>query len=452
MSPSESTRKIKAWHVATLLLALLLIGFGAFRVAMQMRLRDRIAAIRAAGEPATFAELDTWYKRPALGSNAADYVTDAFGRLRIPEGEERELIPLLGATQLPPRTPPLDPNMQTQIDKLLADNHEALDLLHQSAGIEQSRYPVDLQRGLSALLPHISEMSKAARLLALEAVAHADRGEAEPAAQAIADAYALARTLLHEPTMISQTTRYVCNAIAANALERVLNRVVLTESSLAELDGVLRTAHDPNALANALIGQRCLGQEAFLHPNSVGFGGAQDSQKPSLFAIEARRAIGVLDREWATYLDLMQQYVEAARLPASEQLAAFRKTDARYEALPRSYGIVHSIMPSMTTLVSVDLVNQARLQTAQTALAVERYRIATSRLPADLADLVPAYLDGVPEDPFDGRPLRYKTLHAGYLLYSIGRDETDNGGKERPPERKDREQTQYDITFIVERP
>ncbi len=138
--------------------------------------------------------------------------------------------------------------------------------------------------------------------------------------------------------------------------------------------------------------------------------------------------------------------------PAPERLRSLREIETRCETLPRSYAITHNIVPSMATLASVDLVNLARLLTALTAVAVERYRIVAGRLPVGLSDLVSVYLDVVPEDPFDGRPLRYRTLHAGYLLYSIGRDETDNDGKERPPERKDREQTQYDITFIVERP
>ncbi len=120
--------------------------------------------------------------------------------------------------------------------------------------------------------------------------------------------------------------------------------------------------------------------------------------------------MGTLDQEWAAFLDLMQEYIEAARLPASERLRSFREIETRCATLPRSYAIIHSIVPSMTTLVCVDLANQARLLTAQTAVAVERYRIAAGRLPVDLSDLVPAYLDGVPEDPFDGRPLRYRIL------------------------------------------
>ena len=93
-----------------------------------------------------------------------------------------------------------------------------------------------------------------------------------------------------------------------------------------------------------------------------------------------------------------------------------------------------------------DLVAQVR--TARTALAVERYRLAHGTLPGGLADLVPDYLDGVPEDPFDGRPLRYKKLEKGYVVYSVGEDGKDDGGAEPPREGVPEF---LDVTFTVER-
>jgi len=43
---------------------------------------------------------------------------------------------------------------------------------------------------------------------------------------------------------------------------------------------------------------------------------------------------------------------------------------------------------------------------------------------------VPSYLKKVPDDPFGlHAPLRYKKTITGYLLYSIGPDDKDNGGK-----------------------
>ena len=55
---------------------------------------------------------------------------------------------------------------------------------------------------------------------------------------------------------------------------------------------------------------------------------------------------------------------------------------------------------------------------------------------ARLDDLVPAFLDKVPQDLFDGKPMRYITQSRRYIVYSIGKDRTDDGGKERPPRRR----------------
>ena len=56
---------------------------------------------------------------------------------------------------------------------------------------------------------------------------------------------------------------------------------------------------------------------------------------------------------------------------------------------------------------------------------------------------------GIPTDPFDDQPLRFKKLARGYVVYSIGPDFTDDGGKEKPADAKDTDH--YDITFTVER-
>ena len=62
---------------------------------------------------------------------------------------------------------------------------------------------------------------------------------------------------------------------------------------------------------------------------------------------------------------------------------------------------------------------------------------------------MPRFLDAVPLDPFDGKPLRYRELGTGFVVYSIGPNRRDDGGKEW--------KTgvgfgaDYDVTFVVER-
>jgi hypothetical protein len=71
----------------------------------------------------------------------------------------------------------------------------------------------------------------------------------------------------------------------------------------------------------------------------------------------------------------------------------------------------------------------ARVRVAVAALAVERFRLAhTNALPETLEQLAPTCCKAMPADPFDGRPLRYKTHGASYVVYSVGSDGQDEGG------------------------
>jgi hypothetical protein len=64
-------------------------------------------------------------------------------------------------------------------------------------------------------------------------------------------------------------------------------------------------------------------------------------------------------------------------------------------------------------------------------LAIERYRLEKGRLPESLDELVKSdYLMELPMDPWSDKPLVYKLTPEGFILYSIGFDFEDNGGKE----------------------
>jgi len=74
-------------------------------------------------------------------------------------------------------------------------------------------------------------------------------------------------------------------------------------------------------------------------------------------------------------------------------------------------------------------------QTKSTFMLVEfalrAYRLEHHKYPSTLAELTPDYLQEIPEDPFSShQPLRYKTVGKTYILYSIGPDGKDDGGKQ----------------------
>ena len=66
-----------------------------------------------------------------------------------------------------------------------------------------------------------------------------------------------------------------------------------------------------------------------------------------------------------------------------------------------------------------------------TDLAIRLFRHEHGRMPMTLDELVPEYLPAVPADPFAGKPLIYRAEDNGFLLYGVGFDGVDNGGKPR---------------------
>ena len=54
-----------------------------------------------------------------------------------------------------------------------------------------------------------------------------------------------------------------------------------------------------------------------------------------------------------------------------------------------------------------------------------------------LEQLVPKYLAKIPEDLFSGKPVRYRRKGQGYLRYSVGPNQKDNGGQRENQELDD---------------
>jgi hypothetical protein len=74
-----------------------------------------------------------------------------------------------------------------------------------------------------------------------------------------------------------------------------------------------------------------------------------------------------------------------------------------------------------------------------------------------LDDCVPNFLASLPEDPYDGTPIRYSRQENGYIVYSIGEDLVDNGGlkvqRDKSGNRVQNESGDYlgDFSLVVQR-
>jgi hypothetical protein len=113
--------------------------------------------------------------------------------------------------------------------------------------------------------------------------------------------------------------------------------------------------------------------------------------------------------------------------------------------------IGRAMAPSMGRALLLDVRRIARQRAARIALAVERYRLAHGgQLPESLAELAPTFIDALPNDPFTSKPMIYKKLDKGFTIYSVGEDQTDNGGTRLNKDKQPYEPGS-DIPFTVQR-
>ncbi|UCG46280.1 MAG: hypothetical protein JSU94_12320 [Phycisphaerales bacterium] len=442
-------RRITAAHIVIALVVAIVAAMVFFRLIVKSRLDRRMDAIRAAGYPATPAELDDWYAIPPNAENAADVILEAISHQSKPQEPNIELLPIVGRAELPPRTEALDDQTRTLIARHLAANKKALELLHGVAGMQHGRYPIDLSAGFAATWPSHVDIRHGARLLALEAVLHAEQADSARCVESLRSALGVGRSLAKEPIIASQLFRLSCNALAVSALKRAINRVEFTDEQLASLGSCFSAARDDSAMARAFAGERCCALPLFKDPRlASSMFGSYNAPPAALFNLY--RAVGLADVGAMAYIDFIDAYIDATKLAPQQRQEVAGAIDGRLKETPKIHALVRAIVPAFSRVVTIDVREMAALRTAHAAIAVERYRLATAELPQMLAELVPTYLDAVPKDPFDGNDLRYRPLEAGFIVYSVGEDGKDDGGTERPRRRQDRSKP-WDVTFIVER-
>ena len=97
------------------------------------------------------------------------------------------------------------------------------------------------------------------------------------------------------------------------------------------------------------------------------------------------------------------------------------------------------ILPAQGQAATRLAYGQASVDLARTALALERCRLAQGAFPEALDTLAPQFIDKLPHDIISGQPsqgsgsasqpLHYRRTSDGqFVLYSVGWNETDDGG------------------------
>lgn len=381
-----------------------------------------VARIQAAGEPITAADMVAFHQAPPGTEDITHLWLDAIGSAR---GQFGKQLPYVGTGKVELLDPNVPNSILRQAEAYLADYDGAIAAARRAAAANgECRYPVDFRQGLSAA-PTINEARQLARLLALRAHVAVIRGNSHEAIESIELLSALARSLDHEPPMVSQLVRLAVLGMVNGQIEAMLRSCNLTDEQLRRLQTMLEDASFQEPMKLALFGERAAGYHAFLQMSASG------PSPPALPSTQValRHAIDCED-----YLSVMQNMLMAADLSTAD---AWRRADAigrNFSAgagprIPvRSSGgaLVAQSLPAVQQLFVAAARSEAEFDCTIAAIAFRRFQLAHGRSPASLAEMVPEFLPAVPRDPFSGGPMKFIVTDAVFAIYTVGPNRIDD--------------------------
>ncbi len=322
------------------------------------------------------------------------------------------------------------------------------------AGFRRGRFTVawNLNDPLDTYLPHLSPVDQLVDVLSLDAEVRAHERDVDGALVSARAALVAVRCIGDEPMLTSQLGRLGWEHRVIDSLEELLRFGEGTEPRLAALQAVLLdeaaepvlrlTARAERAGLHGLL----TALEAGKHPKADrSLLGVRTDGVQLVLTNDRLRQRDALENIHAWVLDFTTQTADIARLPSQDQLPKLEQLADTVVQAPLGAGLLLAALP-LREIGTTCLQKQALLRSAAVALALERFRLATGHWPQKLDELRPQYLSEVPADPFDGKPLRFARHKDMVVIYSVGPDGKDDGGKPETLNRMDRK-AGFDVGF-----
>ncbi len=327
-----------------------------------------------------------------------------------------------------------DASTTTLPKPLTLEQKEAV--VRQNAGVFQSlhagfayEYRNPPARSFAALFPYFANFRRVARLLAVQSQVRSARGDWSGSADSALDAIRLGEDVPRGGVLIAQLVGDACEAIGQRSMWKTVEHLNAAQSrSAAQRFQAIMDRHFP--YADTIQEEKWMGQA-----------GLQET----LRAVTLRSALSTANELNGSDMPTAQRYSMAFWMLYGKKKILHNYTEmmdattaqarqpyaAKLPPLPLPPDPINQIIfPvfSQARFKEVLVENQNALLLV--ALALHAYRLEHGHYPASLAELAPAYLKKVPDDSFAlNSAFRYRLEGEKYVLYSVGPDGKDDGGK-----------------------
>ncbi len=428
--------------VAGLVFTGILIAFIAWHVHLRRNTAAQLLRLQQAGIATTIGELEALYPITPAGQRSAEAILAAHA-LTVTNRNLIQDISLLDYRRLPDPTEQYPPEEVARMRALTSSNEVFFAALATASTNHYYRYPIILKDGWSMLVRHLLMLRVDSDLLLVRAECARIDGRWDDVLASLELSSRLRATLDSEPLLISYLVQLQMRNRELAMCRRLLWSADLDDSQLARLRNLFDRTLPPGRFQASMSGE-VPAILKFYHCSVDEFLSVDESERSlagsplSRFyvglGLTVMRTTGHWEMDKTEYLKAMNSVVTWPHEPFPdrfERVAELREQITRLSAA--KYIISGMMLPALARFPPREAVVLAWEQITKTALAVEAYRKGHNGESPPNLDAV-AMDTGMEAlmDPFTGERLIYQAAGSGWILYSVGPDRKDDGGKARP--------------------
>lgn len=414
----------RAWKGALAVLLLLAVMHGAATLVIGRKLEAELARIKADGDPVSAAEL--------AGPLLPDYINGAVVyekafKLIQPEYPKKSFGPrddcdfLLADNHK-------DPDMWAKARKIILEREKALPLIEKAAAMPECRFK--WKNGYTAMFTYLGPMRSLANLISLRAVVQATDGDMAGAARSIELILNMSYAIKDEPYMYGQLIRQGIIKRAAVALEAAMGYGQFSDTQARSLSDAFSKVDLGPGFVTAMKGQRALIITTFdnfrrdFSLRNFTRGEIPLTLRVYLFAYPS---LGkpIFYYHQLESLRFMRKQIDLSGLTYRQtqqlDLSWMNKTDI---------GPLDGLLFPKFTRAHASMDNAMMYaRGSQIILSLQSYKRHFAAYPASLAELkAKIHWELKTEDIFSGKDFIYGPAKQGFILYSVGPDQKDDGG------------------------
>ncbi len=320
---------------------------------------------------------------------------------------------------------PMEKKVREQIQDLADKNREALDFMLEASSKTCFKSRDDwYNHACDFEVNRAIQMIQGTRLLGIDAVLKAEKGHAE---EAISQCLAAKRFLelhLQEPFLVNYLVNMACMKQLAVCLDFIVSDREIETDTLENILQEWDNSPWKEGLVWALQSENIFQLESALlylrGENDLYLGPAGDSNRWLFHP--------VLKNEIIWMKKAYDRLIEAAELPYHVSRDSNQVEQIKNET-PWTYKMMGALVPDIEAVLLKRATLDALFDTARIGIACKIFKNLNGDFPDELSELSPGILDEIPVDPFTGNPYVYRKGDSGFIVYSVGSNQKDEGGR-----------------------